>query len=197
MTQNPRHWEIQYQMDRHRGIRRFRSTEKAKEHIQWLQAQGFTCTAIATAAGVDRGTVLNIVSGKNRMTTLKTEKKIMAVTPEDIYAGGTRKSYVPDVGAVRRVQALITMGWRYRDLNKLCGLRTEKIGQGTGLMFREHHEKIVKLYEELWNKQGPATKGNITKALNKGWAKPMAWDDDTIDDPAAKPYGTVRGRKAA
>ena len=197
MTQNPRHWEIQWQLDRHRGIKRYRSTDEVRERILWLQEQGFTCTAIASAAGVDRGTVLNVMSGKNRMITLKTEKKIMAVTPDDIYLRTGKKGYVPDVGAVRRIQALITMGWRYKDLNERCGIRTEKIGLGAGWIFREHHEKIVRLYDELWDKRGPATQGNITKALNKGWHVPMAWDDDTIDDPAAEPFGTVTERRAA
>lgn len=192
MTQNPRHWEIQWQMDRHRGIKRFRSTDTVKAHIQWLQDQGFSSTAIAKAAGVDRGTVLNAMSGKNKLITLKTEKKILAVTPEAIYGRTDRAGYVPAVGAVRRIQALVTMGWRYKDLNARCGIRTEKVGDGTGLMFREHHEKIRKLYDELWDQQGPATKANVTKALNKGWHKPMAWDDDTIDDPNAEPFGTVR-----
>ena len=196
MTQNPRHWEIQWQMDRHRGIKRYRSTDKVKDHIAWLIEQGFNCTSIATAAGVDRGTVLNVMSGKNRMITLKTEKKIMAVTPEGVYARPDQRGYVPAIGAVRRIQALITMGWRYKDLNARCGIRTEKVGEGPWIG-REHHEKIRKLYDELWNTRGPATQGNITKALNKGWAKPMAWDDDTIDDPAAKPYGTVTERRAA
>ena len=196
ITQNPRHWEIQYQLDRHRGIRRYRDTTQARDRIEWLIDQGFSCTAIAKAAGVDRGTVLDVRSGKNRMITLKIEKKIMAVTPEDIYARPDRRGYVPAIGAVRRIQALITMGWRYKDLNARCGIRTEKIGVGPWVS-REYHEKIRKLYDELWNVQGPATKGNVTRALNKGWHRPMAWDDDTIDDPNAEPFGTVTGREAA
>lgn len=196
MTYNPRHWEIQYQLDRHRGIRRYQSTAKVKERIEWLMGQGFSAAAIAAAADVDRGTVLDALSGKNRMITLKKEKKIMAVTPEDIYAQPGR-GYVPAIGAVRRIQALITMGWRYKDLNELCGIRTEKVGEGAGWIGRANHEKIRKLYDELWDKRGPAAQANITRALNKGWAKPMAWDDDTIDDPAAKPFGTVTERRAA
>lgn len=191
MTQNPRHWEKQWQMDRYRGIKRYRSTDTVRAHIEWLMAQGFTCTAIAEAAGVDRGTVLNVQSGKNRMITLKIEKKIMAVTPEDIYARHSRRGYVPAVGAVRRIQALMTMGWRYKDLSAKLGFPAAKVGEGPWIG-RAHHEAIVRLYDELWDKRGPADKGSVTKAINKGWHKPMAWDDDTIDDPNAQPFGTVR-----
>jgi hypothetical protein len=39
------------------------------------------------------------------------------------------------------------------------------------------------------------TAGRVARqAKKKGWAPPLAWDDDTIDDPKAKPdFGNVQG----
>ena len=42
---------------------------------------------------------------------------------------------------------------------------------------------------------GPGAERARSTAKRKGWAPPMAWDDDTIDDPQAKPVG-LRTRKA-
>lgn len=192
MGSNPTRWQKQWQMERARGLMRMVPTDEVVAHIEWLIAQGFNCTAIATAAGVDRGTVLDARSGRNRMITTKTKKKIMAVLPDHIYARPDARGYVPAVGALRRVQALVTMGWRYKDLEARLGFPVEKIKENAGHISRSHHEAIVRLYDELWDIRGPGDKKGITRALNRGWARPMAWDDDTIDDPSAKPFGTVR-----
>lgn len=192
MASNPTRWQKRWTMERSRGLKRMVSTATALAHIEWLIGQGFNCTAISVAAGVDRGTILNIKSGKNSLVKRTTEKKILAVMPETIYARPDRRGYVPAVGAVRRIRALMTMGWRYRDLSPRLGFPAEKVGEGAGWIGRHKHEAIVKLYDELWDTPGPAAKGSIKKLLNRGWHKPMAWDDDTIDDPAAEPYGTRR-----
>lgn len=186
-------WRKKWEVERARGVKRMRTTHKVRAHIEWLISQGFNCAAIAAAAGVDRGTVLDARSGRNRMITSRVEKKIMAVTPDAIYARPDRRGYVPAVGAVRRLQALITMGWRYQDLTPRLGFPAEGVAKNKGgWVSRYKHEAIVRLYDELWDKQGPGMQCGITAALNRGWHKPMAWDDDTIDDPAAEPFGTVR-----
>jgi len=192
MASNSTRWQKTWQMERARGLRRTVPIDPVVAHIEWLNSLGFNCTSIATAAGVDRGTVLNARNGKRGMITTKTMKKIMAVTPEAIYSRSDRRGYVPSVGAVRRIQALMTMGWRYLDLSPRLGFPAEKVGEGAGWIGQHKHEAICRLYDELWDKPGPAAKGSIKKLLNKGWQKPMAWDDDTIDDPAAEPFGTRR-----
>lgn len=196
MGNNPTRWQKQWQMDRARGIMRIVPKDDVVAHIEWLISKGFNCTAIATAAGVDRGTVLDALSGKNRMITTRTKKKIMAVLPEHIYARSDERGYVPAVGALRRVQALVTMGWRFQDLQARLGFPVEKIKDNTAHISRAHHEAIVRLYDELWDARGPGKEGGITRALNRGWHRPQAWDDDTIDDPNAKPFGTVKRRAA-
>lgn len=192
MSNNNTRWQKQWQMERARGLKRMVPTDDVVAHIEWLIEQGFTCTAIAKVAGVDRGTVLRARSGKNRLITTKTMKKIMAVLPDHIYARSDERGYVPAVGALRRIQALVTMGWRYKDLDARLGFPVQHIKIAAGHIGREHHEAIVQLYDELWDVRGPGAQKGITRALNRGWQKPMAWDDDTIDDPNAKPFGTVR-----
>ena len=190
MTTNTNRWQKRWQMDRDRGLMRMVSTDAALSHIEWLIDKGFNCTAISVAAGLDRGTILNIRSGKNRLVKRATEARILGVLPAHIYARSDRRGYVPSVGAVRRIRALMTMGWRYQDLSPRLGFPADKVKENAAWIGRHKHEAIIRLYDELWDTPGPAAKGSITKLLNRGWHKPMAWDDDTIDDPAAEPYGT-------
>lgn len=192
MSDTPK-WRKHWKVERHRGFPRKLPTHKVKAHIEYLISLGFNCAAIAAAAGVDRGTVLDARSGRNRMITSKLEKKIMAVTPDAIYARPDRRGYVPAAGAVRRLQALATMGWRYSDLTPMLGFSAHDLGKRmNNSISRQRYDAIVRLYDELWDKCGPGSQCGINQALARGWQRPMAWDDDTIDDPNAEPFGTVR-----
>ena len=46
--------------------------------------------------------------------------------------------------------------------------------------------KVADLYDQLWDQPGNRAK-SINLARARGWALPLAWDDDEIDDPAATP----------
>ena len=48
---------------------------------------------------------------------------------------------------------------------------------------------VEDLYDRAW--QGPRRPSTASRrrAVTAGWAPPLAWDDDTIDDPAASPAG--------
>ena len=51
---------------------------------------------------------------------------------------------------------------------------------------RRTAEKVARLYDELSMVAGPSTRAT-TEAKRKGWAPPLAWDEEDLDDPAAKP----------
>lgn len=56
-------------------------------------------------------------------------------------------------------------------------------------------DAVRALYDELWDAIPPAAAWRERQATSRarglaaryGWAPPMAWDDETIDDPAAVP----------
>ena len=50
---------------------------------------------------------------------------------------------------------------------------------------------IARAYTALSSTPGPSDTARKT-AADLGWAPPLAWDDDTIDDPAAEPVGVRR-----
>ena len=59
--------------------------------------------------------------------------------------------------------------------------RREQVAVATAQLVRE-------LYDELAMVTGPSQRAR-TLAAKHGWAPPLAWDDETIDDPAARPHG--------
>lgn len=177
-------------MERDKGLMRLVSPSRALQHIKHLRKLGFNDESIAEAAGVNKSTIGNIRRGRGKQIYRHISDKIMAVSPESVYERQKRKGWVPSAGAVRRLQALMVMGWRYQDLSPRLGFDAATVVKNpAGWVTPRKHEAVAKLYEELWNQEGPAAPAYRKRCLTQGFAPPMAWDDDNIDNPAAKPGG--------
>lgn len=95
---------------------------------------------------------------------------------------------VPVLGVIRRRRALACMGYSLADLAPRLGIAESTAGSH---MWRQRvlkatHDRWRQVYDELSSTPG----GNLrakASAVNLGWAPPWAWDDTTIDDPAAQP----------
>ncbi|MFD5220283.1 hypothetical protein ACFWMH_21865 [Streptomyces tendae] len=119
---------------------------------------------------------------------------------------------VPAVGTVRRLQALAVAGWPTSRLSRETGLtpyRLMLLLKGiTQVATREEARTVAAVYVRLGGASPGlcgvshiAARAARERAGTAGWAPPAAWDDDTIDDPAAIPQwtgycGTVRGARA-
>lgn len=159
-------------------------------HVRALLAAGWTPTRIARAAGVSAHSVLRIVRGDSTRPHAATARAILAVTPAGaMAAAGTdpQAARVPSTGTHRRIRALMALGWPHRELTARIGHNTSDILRGS-LVSRDIAAAVADVYDDLWDKPGPST---ITRARAKGlgYPPPMAWDDDRIDDPAARPLG--------
>lgn len=114
------------------------------------------------------------------------------------YGQWTGRDWVPAAGTQRRLQALAWNGWSW-------GLLAARLGcTRQTLRVRVHRPGQVKtatatavaaLYDDLWDQPPPERTpherhhADLARqhARKQGWAPPLAWDDDTIDDPAATP----------
>jgi hypothetical protein len=113
------------------------------------------------------------------------------------------------VGLARRLQALYARGWSPRLIGERCGLAESHV---RGLMHRPPEllransitfSVIPAVYDQLWDQQPPrSTPGERQRASKcqaearrRGYAPALAWDDDTIDDPAAQPGHGLRGHQ--
>lgn len=202
-------WAVaQYNDAREHAIRRgtwqpWTDAEPVRVHIRNLQACGMGLRAIAAAAEVDRKRLQGVVTGRPERGTGPQEKTrpalaaVLAVEPtlENL----APSTMINPVGTRRRVHALVAAGWPQHHLAVHLGMGPGNFGTMLG---REHvlvrrALAVRAMYDALW-KADPAEHGaaaaGITRARQHAeasrWAPVGAWDDDTIDDPAAFPDWT-------
>jgi hypothetical protein len=99
---------------------------------------------------------------------------------------------VPVVGMSRRLKALMAIGYDFPAMSQLSGLPVDTL-KGVAQCrrantYRHVAERVCELYRQLSMIPGRSVRA-VTWAQRQGYAPPLAWDDDTIDDPAAKPEG--------
>ena len=173
----------------------------AREHLRNLAAAGIGWRRAARLTGVSTGAVTKILYGgpgqrpPSQRIRPQTATAILAVTPS---AGQLAPGALTDsTGARRRLQALVAAGWSQARLARELGMT----GANFGAMLRRDQvtagtaRAVSDLYDRLWNQPPPAhdQRARIaasrarSHAAQRGWAPPLAWDDDLIDDPAAAP----------
>lgn len=172
----------------------------ARDHVHHLQAQGMGWKRIADAANLERSVVWKLLYGDptrglapSKRVMPKTRDALLAVTL-DLAPGLT----IDGTGTRRRLQALVTLGWSISEL----GRRLDTLPSNLATTIHGHKEvtvataaKVTALYNQLWDVTPPPSgrHGSVpgrarAYAARKGWAPPLAWDDETIDDPQATPF---------
>ncbi len=173
-----------------------------REHVARLRRDGLGVRRIAQVAGVSHGVVSRLVYGSphrgmgpSRRVRAEHAAVLLAVRPRLAHLG--RRVDVDGTGARRRLQALVAIGWTNVRLAHELGvvhqrvqqlLAQDRVSAGTALDVRA-------LYERLWDRppvcrtvgEHDGARRARARAAAAGWAPPMAWDDDTIDDPNAGP----------
>lgn len=176
--------------------------EPTRQHINMLTQYGIGLKRIALIAGVSNSTLGKIIYGdktRNTPPRARIEKhvaqRVLAVKPELEHLG--QKVCIDGTGTRRRIQALVTIGWSQARLAQQLDVAPsnfrklmtgDNVHAGTA-------RKVQALYEQLWNQPQAGHEHRSRIAANRaknmakrlGWAPPLAWDDDTIDDPAATP----------
>jgi hypothetical protein len=112
-------------------------------------------------------------------------------------AGLVPPGLVSNVGVIRRRQALGAIGYSLADLAPHFGVTAAALNCHViedRTVLRSTYEQWCRVYDLL-----SMTPGTNTRARREGrrrrWAPPLAWDDDSIDDPASKPdFGLRRAR---
>lgn len=177
--------------------------EPARQHIRGLMAQGMGWKRVARAAGLSPSSVYPILwaqDTKSRKRPLRKqinkemEAKILAVTIDL-----ADHMVIDNLGSLRRLRALVAMGWSQNRLAKIFGMQPMNFGdvingRNEGITVKTA-KRIDKVFTDLWNKTPDAAtrfeQAGITRAKReataKGWVTAAAWDD--IDDPDEKPKG--------
>lgn len=183
--------------------------ETVADHIAWLATQGLGWEQVARLARVGRTTIEQIVypRGCRRGVTPRVCAAVLAVLPTlDNVADA---ALVPSAGTQRRLQALMVLGWPLTEIQRSCELsalgRCLTRDQVTARVARS----VRDFYDTHWSCAPQAADLRTTamhertraRARRAGWLPPLAWDDDTIDDPgaaaprlAARPATSARTR---
>ncbi|MET8746350.1 helix-turn-helix transcriptional regulator [Streptomyces sp. NPDC004728] len=156
-----------------------------REHVQKLLQQGLSMAQIDQASGVPATTVQRLVRGQVSLRRENAEKILrvplnVRVTQGDVSA----------CGATRRVRALYALGHFNREIALVAGVSRHAVcylASGTwSTLDVAADDGIRAAYDQLSMRAGESWKTRGLAERN-GWAPPLAWDDDTIDDPAAVP----------
>lgn len=173
----------------------------ARNHLLRLRATGLGWWQIEARTGIHR-TGLRRIAGDlpnrppSRRIRATAAAAILATTTDPLRPGD--RGMVDPTGSIRRLQALATLGWPQEWLRERLGCSGVTMGRLRGHgqpIIAATAVKIAALYNELWDTPPVATtvreQQTITRtrrrATRQGWAPPMAWDDDTIDNPGAQP----------
>ena len=180
----------QWKLNASRGIHSLvddpTALDAVADHIHTLEAAGWSRRAIAAAAGISATAVSRLGNRRQAHIRRTTRDAILAIDPRTLPVKATRDAlepFVPKRGTVRRIQALLAIGWTHRHLADLTGVKTAVVLNQPGQwVTRTTHDKLAHAYRQLAATPGPS---NITRrrAAALGYLSPIHWDD--IDhDPA-------------
>ncbi|MDR0417661.1 MAG: hypothetical protein LBH76_10210, partial [Propionibacteriaceae bacterium] len=156
-------------------------------HLRWLAGAGVSLRRCAAAAGASAEVVRDVATGRSETVDRGLARALLALTLSGL---GT------PTGARRRLQGLVAMGWSVAQIARRAGWDPANV-QGLLAGRREAGPRaiaeICALYDALWGGDPLRAAGGTPesvqwsqeRAAHAHWASPLAWDDDSLDDPAA------------
>jgi hypothetical protein len=193
MTQDPRYAK-RWRLDVARGQHRLVDAAPARAHVEQLIAGGASLRGIAEVAGVSPSQVSRLRQAQPKISRTVADK-LLATTVNDVIRRPHGPGFVPKLGAVRRIQALLALGWRHQDISAAAhshpGRSQLVLNQAGEWIARDTYDRIARAYTALSMRPGPSERTRA-RAAKLGYPPPLAWDDESIDDPAATPQHQAR-----
>lgn len=172
-----------WRLDRAKGLTRLVDARASRRHLEALEQCGWTTTAVAKATGVPASTLHRIRKGQPRIKRIwatKVLKFIGDALPAHTTRTG-RGALIRNTGAVRRVQALLALGWSHGEIRRLSGVNTSAVIRSeASWVSRSTHDRLAATYVELSRRPGPSTRTRAY-AKRKGYLSPAFWDDIDLD----------------
>jgi len=188
----------------------YMDAEPVRAHVRALMAAGVSRRRIAVLAGVHEATIGRLLYGRTDRAPsgqVRTASARALLSVRATKEALSPRTAIDATGTKRRLQALVALGWSRQKLAESFGADRSCIGR---YMVRDRVQAstalaVKDLYDRMWDTAPPeetrwdraAAAAARNYAADRGWVKPMAWDDETIDDPAAKPSGTKQGKAPA
>lgn len=150
-------------------------------------ARGRGIMELTALAGVTHRAMRNIAKGATSRVRIGTVRRVMAVSLPPT-----------SVGTRRRYRALARIGHSRRAIAAAGGIDvvTLKNGMARRTIPARVSLAVAAAFDALSGTPGDCKRA-AANAARLRWAPPSAYDDDTIDDPHARPIGVRRGWRAA
>jgi hypothetical protein len=169
----------------------------AREHLSDLCAAGISIRQLAKLCGSDRMWLQRLARAATGYCDADKVAALLAIplpAPADLPRIAATAGRVDAAGTRRRLRALAALGYTQAYLIGRLGMAptmTYKLwDERRGGVSAVTARKAAALYDELSMTPPPDTYGSERvrrEAARRGWAPPLAWCDDTIDDPGAQP----------
>lgn len=165
----------------------------ARSHYHSLRGAGWSLRSIAAHAGVGTADLYRYLDGAHLPHV---ERGLLAIEPNTLATvtnNPAAEPFVPRVGTVRRLRALMRMGWPAHQINARLHDRgivdkraAENLLNSSGRwVTRSRHDAVAAVYRELSTTSGPSERTR-RRAEKNGYPGPMDWDDIDHDEAPEK-----------
>ncbi|MFD5875657.1 hypothetical protein [Streptomyces sp. NPDC060322] len=173
-------------LEHSRGQKRRVDAAPVTAHLNLFIEAGWKQAQIERATGVNHRTLGPLLAGTYPRVHATTARKVFALEvgppPVDLDTDAT--------GTTRRLQALVAIGHNYPAIAAAVGIHKDALGvvaRGGRTSVRvTTAQAVARAYKKLSRTAGASIRARA-QAAELGWHGPLAWDDATIDDPAAEP----------
>lgn len=175
-----------------RGETAYVDATPVRDHVATLLAAGWSLNSIAAVAGVAATSISKIHRGEQPSCRATLRAKVLAVDPDQLADRTTDASepFVARTGTVRRIQALMYLGWTAAAMREHCGMNTHNLVNQEGRwVTRSTHDAVAAMYRELCTRPGPSVHA-AGRAKKRGYVGPLAWHNIDRD---ATPYAGLDG----
>ena len=169
--------------------------EAVQPHILALHDAGMPWVRIQELAGIHETSLRGIRRGVVRRVHIETAKALFAIQlPTECSEDAAPLARIPALGTQRRLMSLFAMGYSYAHIGRAVGMSRAGISgivnANGALVSVDTARKIADLFRDWEMFPAPDTKEARrirTIAKRRGYVPPFAWDESSIDNPAAQP----------
>ena len=152
-----------------------------RAHVQWLLLQDMPLAAMARAAGLRYGQLLELKENQDKRWIDK--DTALAILDVEFNPAATVKG-LRTLGALRRIQSLRWRKWKLQEIARESGVAyvvVANISSGSKTSIVEATDQAIReFFEGNRNREGGARQRGC-------FPPPEAWDGAAIDDPTAVP----------
>jgi transcriptional regulator with XRE-family HTH domain len=174
------------------------SVEACVNRVKELRAAGYSLRTVSILSGVNLETIGKFARDEHQGKVIRfTQERIMSVPfPEGLHLMSPRHAaLVCGVGTMRRLRALAVAGYSFTELGEALGVTASAVSywaRGDYQVTAVTAARVKKLFDEL--QMIPGNNKTVTdRALRKGWIAALAWDEDDMDNPNARPHTAKSG----